>query len=189
MDLGRTSMMTAQSPSRLDRRTWKRTKQKAYCSCATLIRRRDTTYSVGRVDFFKSSVESNNHSVTCPLYIRTEATTTVGFKMGYYGRLLANTVRATISITTGAGGYTINPCLKLHAIVPKNSPAFRLLDFDHCKECFLTTRAPRSKEISEYFENALRQLYELFKDGRASPTDVDESGQTLLHVIYALSLR
>ena len=183
MDVGRISMMTAPSPCRQDRRDWKWTKQKSYCSCATLTRRRTARCSVGRVDFFKTSVESSNHSITCPLYIRTEATKIVGFKMGYYGRLLANTVRATISITTGAGGYSINPSLKFHAIVPRRSPAFRLLDCKTLKERFLTPSAPQSKEVSDYFENTLQQIYELFQDGRASPTDTNESGQNLLHVI------
>ena len=174
--------MTEQNPSRLDHRTWKRTKQKSYCSCATLIRRRAATYSIGRIDFFKTFVESSSHSVSCPLYIRTEAATTVGFKMEYYGRLLAKTVRATVSITTGAGGFSINPCLKFHATVPKSSLPFRLLDQEKLQERFLTTLA-LSKALSNYFDNALRQLYELFQDGRASPTDVNESGRTLLHVI------
>ena len=183
MDLGRISTMTAHCPSGLDHPVWKRVKQKSYCSYNTLIRRRATTYSIGRVDFFKSSIESSNHSFTCPLYIGTKATTTVGFKLDYYGRLLANTIRATISITTGAGGYSINPYLKFYAIVPKSSPAFRLLDYEIFRERFLTTPALQSKAVSDYYKNTLRQLYELFKDGKASPTDVNISGYTLLDVI------
>ncbi|KAM0796422.1 hypothetical protein BDR22DRAFT_893275 [Usnea florida] len=181
MDLGQTSMMTAQDPSRLDPRIWKRTKQRSYCSCATLTRRKAATYSIGRVDFFKTFVESSSHSVTCPLYIRTEATTTVGLKMVYYGRLLANTVRATVSIATGAGGYSINPSLKFHAVVTDDSPGFRLLQTENFKERCRTTPAPQSKAVSDYFESALQQLYELFKDGRASPTDVNVYGMNLLH--------
>ena len=182
MDHSNISMMTTQNSSRQDYRSGKWTKQKLYCSCTTLTRRRAATYSIGRVKFFKDSVDSSNHSATCPLYIRTETTTTVGFKMGYYGRLLANTVRATISITTGAGGYSINPCLKFHAVVPNSSPAFRLLDHKISREFLYTEPLPQSKTVCDYFNSALKQLYELFQDGRASPTDTNESGQTLLHV-------
>ena len=187
MDRGQTSMMTVQNPSRLDSRIWKRNKQKSCCSCVNLTRRRTTTYSIGRVDFFKTSVESSNHSVTCPLYIRTQATTILGFKMVYYGRLLANTVRATISITTGAGGYSINPCLRFHAMVPNSSPAFWLLDWNILSNRL--TPPPQPKEVSDYFDFALRQLYDLFRDGRASPTDTNERGQTLLHVVKLFDLK
>ena len=176
-------MMTAQTLSRQDSRHGKWTKQKLYCSCASVSRRRVATYSIVRVDFFKRFVECSNHSATCPLYIQTKATTTVGFKIGYYGRLLANTVRATISITTGAGGCSINPCLEFHAIVPFNSPAFLLLDYGTFRQHFHTTPPTETIEVGDFFKTTLQQLYDLFQDGRASPTDTVEDGSTLLHVI------
>ena len=177
------SVTTAPNPSRQDRRDWKRIKQISCCSCATLIRRKAATYSIGRMNFFRTLVESSNHSVTCPLYIRTEATTTVGFKIVFYRRLLANIVRATISITTGAGGCSINSGLKFHAVVPSDSPAFLILRNETFRERFHTTLPPQSKEMCDYLKSALEQLYELFKRGRASPTDTDEYGWTLLHVV------
>ena len=183
MDLGHISTMTAQTLSRQDRRSGKWTKQNLYCSCTSVSRRRVATYSIGRADFFKSSVECSNHSAACPLCIRTKATTTLGLKIAYYGRLLANTVRATISITTGAGGYSINPCLEFHAIVPFDSPAFLLLDYGTFRQHFHTTPPTESIEVCDFFKNTLQQLYELFQDGGASPTDTVEDGSTLLHVI------
>ena len=175
--------MTAPNPSRQDRRHWKWTKQTSYCSCATLTPRRIATYSTSRVDFFKNSVESRKHSITCPLYIGTETTATVGFKMAYYGKLLANTVKATISITSGAGGYSINPGLRFGAVVPYDSPAFVILELTTFPGGFTTTSPSQSKEVADYFKSALQRLYELFQDGRASPTDTSEFGENLLHVI------
>ena len=183
MDVCRTATMATKDQFMLDRRMGKWTKQKSYCSCTTLTRQRAVTYSIGRVEFFKTSVESSKHSVACPFYISTEATTTIGFKMAYYGRLLANTVRATLSITSGAGGYSINPCLKFHARVPCDSPAFLILDPETFRIRRRTTPPSQIREVCGYFENALQQLYELFRDGRASPTDTDEHGWTLVHVI------
>ena len=185
MVLGRKSINTGEKNTSLDRGIRKRTKQKSYCSCTTLIRRIATTCSIGRVDFFRTCVESSNHCVTCPLYIRAEATTTLGFKMGFYRRLLANTIRATISITIGAGGCSINPYLEFHAIVPFYSPAFQLLNYGTFQDHFNTTPPPQPKEVGDYFDFALRKLYELFRDGRASPTDTVKDGSTLLHVILA----
>ena len=188
MDLGRISVTTAPNPSRQERRNWKRIKQISCCSCATLIRRRAATYSFGRINFFRTLVESSSHSFTCPLYIRTEATTTLGLKMAFYGRLLAKTVQATISITAGAGGCSINPCLKFHAVVPNDSPAFLILNYRAFRKRFPRNQSPttspsQSIEVCDFFQSTLQDLYELFQDGRASPTDTSEFGQTLLHVI------
>lgn len=179
MNIERISTMMAQNRITQDRCKGKRTKQIPYCSCSTLTRKRAATYSIGSLKIFKMSMESCKHSTTCPFYIGTEATTTVGLKMAYYGRLLANTVRATISITAGAGGFSINPCLDYRAIVPCDSPAFSLLE----PGGFITPS--QTNEVCEYFESILQQLYELFKDKAASPTDMNEYGETLLTVISA----
>lgn len=186
MNVGRIPTITAQNRITQDGRKGKWTKQRSYCSCSTLIRERAATYSIGIVEFFKASVESCKHSVTCPLYIGIKATTTVGLKTAYYKRLLANTVGATVSVTAGAGGYSISPCLKFRALVPRDSPAFNLLDSRRFTDHFRDWPTSQTKEVCKYFESTLQQLYELFKDGAASPTDMDEDGRTLLNVIEAI---
>lgn len=185
MNIERVSTMMARNRTTQDGRNGKRTQQIPYCSCSPLTRRRVATYSIGSVEFFKTSMESCKHSTICPFYIGTEATTIVGLKMAYYGRLLANTVRATISITAGAGGFSINPCLNYRALVPSNSPAFSLLNLRELSKGFRSMPLSQTNEVCEYFESILQQLYELFKDKAASPTDIDEDGETLLTVISA----
>ena len=189
MNVERTSTITAQKRITRDRRKGKWIEQRPYCSCSTLTRKRGATFSMGGVELFKTSMETCNHSTGCPLYIRTEATTTVGFKMTYYGKLLANTVRATISITSGAGGFSISPCLNFRALVSNCSPAFQLLDPDTLDTRFISTPPSRTNEVCEYFESALQQLYELFQDKVASPTDINEDGDTLLTVVPISVLR
>lgn len=186
MDIGLISAVMARSGIR---RGGKRTEQRSYCSCSTLVRKKTATYSVGIVEFFKSSVESCKHSIDCPLYIGTEATTTAGLKLAYYSRLLANTVGATLSITSGAGGFSINPCLRFRARVSSNSPAFRLLDQYVLRGRLESTSTSQTNEICEVFESTLRQMYDLFKDKAASPTDLNEYGQTLIMVIKHLTPR
>ena len=100
-----------------------------YYLYTTLIRRIASIYSIGRVDFFKIYIESSNYYVTYPLNIRAKVTITLGFKIGFYRRLLVNTIRATISITIGANSYSINPYLEFYTIVPFYSPAFQLLNY------------------------------------------------------------
>lgn len=183
MNVKQTSSITAQKGTSKGLRNRNLTKQRLWCSCSTLSRERAVTYSIGGLDFFKTSTESCKHSVACPLYIGTEAATTVGLKMTYYGRLLANTIRASMSITAGAGDFSISPCLNFRALVPRDSPAFKLLDYktlsNHCSH----TPLSRTSEVCENFESALREVYDLFRSRVASPNDVDEDGNTLLMVI------
>lgn len=177
------SPMTAHNKITQEIRKGKWTKQRSYCCCSTLTRERTATYSIGSLKIFKTSVELCKHSTTCPLYIGTEATTTVGLKMSYYGRLLANTVRATMSFTAGAGGFSVSPCLKLRAVVSRDSPAFSLLKSVPSRRPGYRRPQSQTNEIGEYWGSALQQLYKLFKDRAASPTDIDEDGNTLLTVI------
>jgi hypothetical protein len=80
-----------------------------------------------------------------------------------------------MSVTRGTGGFSISPHLQFHAVVSDNSPAFRL--FSSClAEEILTT------DISNYAEMTLKELHHLFREGKASPTDVLANGETLLHV-------
>ena len=178
-----TSIMTAQDRITQDLRKGRWTKQRPCCSCSSFMRKRAATYSISNVAIFKTSLESSKHFVTCPFYIGTDATTTVGLKTTYYGRLLSNTVWATISITTGAGGLSISPCLKFRGLVPNDSPAFRLLDHIEFARLVRSTPPSQTDQLCEFFENTLHQLYKLFKDRIASPTDTNESGETLLFVI------
>ena len=189
MNIERTSQIMAQDRMTQHRRKGKWINQRQYCSCSTLMQERASTYLIGGVEVFKTSMESSKHSMSCPFHIGTKVTTTVGLKMSYYGKLLANTVRATISITTGAGGFSINPCLKLHARVSKFSPAFELLYPDMLHRRFMSTGLSQTNELCNYFESALQQLYELFQDKVASPTDVDQDGYTLITVVQTPVLR
>lgn len=175
--------MTAQNRIMQDLRKGRWIKERPCCSCSPLIRKRAATYSISNVEIFKTSLDFSNHCVTCPFYIGIDSTTSIGFKMTYYGRLLANTVRATISITAGAGGISISPCLNFRALVPNNSPAFRLLDHNEFGRLVHSTPPSQTNKLCEFFDKTLQQLYKLFKDRAASPTDTNQYGETLLFVI------
>lgn len=166
-----------------DRRKAKWIKQRSFCSCSALTRKRDNAYSMGSIKVFKTSIESCKHSTSCPLYTGTEASTTVGLKMTYYGKLLANTVQATISFTIGAGGRSISPCLRFRALVSNSSPAFQILNKEALYAGFGIRGPPKTIELCEYFESALQQLYDLFQAKVASPTDISEDGNTLITVV------
>jgi len=118
---------------------------------------------------------SRSHHQSCPLYSNCEQERTFSLNLSYCGTLLAATVRATLTMTRGAGGFSINPGLSYSRIVPSDSPAFALLDA-------WTDDIVSTQELQECFDRLLRQLSSLYSERKASPHDVDQYGNTALHV-------
>jgi hypothetical protein len=86
-------------------------------------------------------------------------------------------------MTHGAGGFSISPKLHFRAVVPKDSPAFKLVGKYGRHHRYLHMEKGEIRRTHQ-------ALFELFRAGRASPTDTLENGDTLLHVrhISAFSL-
>jgi hypothetical protein len=80
-----------------------------------------------------------------------------------------------MSVTRGAGGFAISPWLQFRAVVSRDSPAFALLDY-------WSPKIIAENDIIKCAEQILKQLYQLFQEGKASPTDILPHGTTLLHV-------
>lgn len=60
-------------------------------------------------------------------------------------------------------------------MISEDSPAFALLSFGSA------FRTP-GKDVEACADLILKQMYKLFQEGKASPTDVLSDGKTLLHV-------
>lgn len=130
---------------------------------------------------FMFESESVSHHPGCHLFVRSCSTTVARFRMKRCGAILSGAIEASISITRGAGGFSINPGLQCARVVSANNPAFDLL---HRRRYRLTV-GDSSKTISEMKlsqETAIQDLARLFCEGTASPYDVDIQGNTLLHV-------
>lgn len=74
----------------------------------------------------------------------------------------------------GAGGSSISPIFTFRATVSDTSPTFSLFDYD-------TVSMKRSQNI-DYYAWATQALSRLFREQKASPSDVNNRGETLLHV-------
>ena len=93
-----------------------------------------------------------------------------------------------MSITRGAGGFSVSPGLRRANVVPANNPAFELLD--RFVDRLRTAPTMNISEMELSLETGIQHLERLFCDGKASPYDVDLQGNTLLHVrlmLFAIS--
>ena len=119
------------------------------------------------------------HHSDCPLFTISEITEERGFRLSYCGAWLARAVYASVAITKGAGGFSISPNLAVRPVVPRSSRIFKL--FRHSPDN-LPKELVKSRDLQSTLEWTICQLVRLFEDKDASPYDVDEDGNTLLHV-------
>ena len=86
--------------------------------------------------------------------------------------ILARAIVFTLSCNFGAGGHPVAGNLSLKGIRRTDSPAFALV-IERCRT---------SAASSKCFEDLLLELNQIFRDGKATPSELDEGGRTLSHV-------
>lgn len=168
---------TGDLPLGADARRWS---PQSLGSCNCPKRKKTAGYWIGNTNIFMRFVDSSKHCRNCPFRFRSTKARMIGLGYFYPNRFLAHAIQATLSLTTGAGGFSISPQLSFRALVPRNSPAFSLVGFGRLGAYMHESNGTSS--FSEYVENALKSLYRLFEDKKASPTDTTAEGETLLIV-------
>ena len=107
------------------------------------------------------------HQRSCPMYVFRESSRSAGFRFAYRGSRFGMAMEMTVSFITRAGVYSISPSMSVSAVVPSNSPAFAAVD----ELCLLHL--------------LLAEIQRHFQSRAGSPYDVDEDGNTLLHVSFS----
>lgn len=160
-----------------------REKRRQKCSCKLRHNSTQTSY-FGMTSYSKwkfiFETQSMSHHPTCHLFASSPSTTVARFRMKRCGAFLTGALEASISITRGAGGLSISPNLRCARLVTRDSPAFKLFD-DLCWD-FLGLSPGDMGELEALLDISIHGLALLFRDGKASPYDVDLEGGTLLHV-------
>ena len=134
--------------------------------------------------------ESTSHHPTCGLFASSASSNMARVRMKSCGAFLAGAIEASISIVRGAGGLSISPALQCARVVPRYSPAFELVDGlgMYLRKCMYPGTGARESKVSlcgrleALLDIRIHELAHLFRDGKASPYDVDLQGNTLLHV-------
>ncbi|KAL2816034.1 hypothetical protein BDW59DRAFT_12369 [Aspergillus cavernicola] len=112
---------------------------------------------------------------TCPQHNRSTIGKSRTKSFSFASLWLGLSFEATISIRRGANGLSICPTLTFHAIVPDDSPAFKLLN--PYLRCDLSC-----EQVIDHYQTVIQKLQQLFDDGYASPFDRTVNGSTLLHM-------
>lgn len=88
----------------------------------------------------------------------------------------------SIDLRWGEGSYGISPNLSCDRVVSSNSPIFELIT--KMEYCFY---GAERTSLTEMIDTMIRSIGQLYRDGKASAHDVDEEGNSILHVSYLAS--
>ena len=152
----------------------------ALCSCMTVSTYESHNWSTRYLNFFRSSTITCTHQKNCPLRVLPRKKAVMGMGYSHCGLFLSRILFFSISITRGAGGSSISPNLTFRATVSDTSPAFALFDGQELID------ARKRGLVGSCSKWMARKLYYLFREQKASPSDVNSRGETLLHVSDSL---
>ena len=117
------------------------------------------------------------HDRACSIYSSNPTVTTARFFLGICGALLNRAAEASISISRGAGGFSISPKIHCLRVVEYDCEAFRLVRmYDDIPSI------SNIKDWEGFLDRIIQEIDRLFQEGQAFPYDVDLEGNTLLHV-------
>lgn len=131
--------------------------------------------------FEVTTKSTKSHRRTCPQNndFLIHHTSVVGMR-AVLGGFLSRVVEVSVSLTRGAGGFSISPNLTLKSMIRDNSPAFDLFPESH-GFTFASQRG-LSGAFAAHTDRCLQQLKEIYSGGEASPYDIDYNGRTVLQV-------
>ena len=81
-----------------------------------------------------------------------------------------------MSMTRGSGGFSLSPVLNFNYVVRSGTGPFKL--FQSAFQYKLETTA----DVYAALDFQRQELIRLYQEGNASPGDVDENGDTVMHV-------
>jgi hypothetical protein len=142
------------------------------CSC-TGCNWSTSTYSIGGTS--KSGTACHRG---CKDHTETKRVISFIKRRTFYTWILSFSVQASLTITRGAGCFTITPYLDFRVIVPGYAPAFKLL--------MATEKGLRSQTAGFVIESTHTKLLQLLQEGKASCSDTLPNGDTILHVSESL---
>ena len=134
---------------------------------------------------FGLGLRSLSHDISCPLSKSYPKSTVVTATLQYCGAMLARAIRASITINRGAGGFSIGQKLDIARMVPSDSRAFQLVDW---QSAIKRNEIKSASDFDRFLRDSIKELECSFRNGKASPCDVNEEGDTILQVRICVML-
>lgn len=183
--------VSGQTSSHPRRKTAFTSKNTIPCICG---RRLQTSMSrqhsrLGSFYLYKE-LTSQGHSPYCPMSKRVPSNYKWRYGLRYTGlvRTIKAVIETTFDITSGAGGWSINPGFRYYPTVnAREDPAFRVLNTLsslHAKLFWSSDFTEEAEFITVIHQAAIRKIRHLFTSRRTSPFVVDSENQSLMHAAF-----
>ncbi|RAL08739.1 uncharacterized protein BO97DRAFT_408134 [Aspergillus homomorphus CBS 101889] len=140
-----------------------------------LQRRGCTCRSPGQSSWPIRSLDVTIRSAICSLHGTGTKVFQLEIRRAFCNTFLNFAVQVSLQVVHGAGGASINPCIRYRAVVPNNSPAFKALsEAEH---------ELRQRPTANVLDDTAKILFQLFRDLKASPSDTLMNGDSISHVL------
>ncbi|KAJ1707815.1 hypothetical protein NYO67_10013 [Aspergillus flavus] len=126
-----------------------------------------------------STAVSRHHSSSCNYRRSVYGSHNAAKRFSFICTFFGLGVSASITIFKEPRGFRVAPHLAFRATVPFDSPAFVLVD----KLAYSDPNSTSESAIS-LVNTVTAQLYQLYDEGKAQPSDIDPEGRSILHTLY-----
>ena len=158
------------------------------CICRRRKRYRRQQLRLGSIEIYSETALTEEHIPGCKFsqIVPNDKRQAFGIKYTGLARVLQRAVDMAFYMSTGAGGFGIGPNLSYYATVDRETaPVFMLLEA--LKQSAMCSRGPNPTITPtswiEFAEKILGKVQRLFHERKASPTDVTQYNESILHVI------
>jgi hypothetical protein len=157
------SEMVLKKESRIDSVTTQK------CSCKSWY----TSAASWNLGFIRGTFkERSRHYPTCPMFEVTQRTQRRAVRICLPFLRPATAYYVSFDVLVGAGGTRLQHRMVCRRVIPRDSPSFQLL------------RSEGLRPTADHINSIRTSLAAMFANGELFANDVDENGETLLHVSF-----
>ncbi|KAF4962052.1 hypothetical protein FSARC_9842 [Fusarium sarcochroum] len=160
------------------------------CYCRAKRLRTRKTLNLGFLHLTDEMMSEIPHFKDCNYYTaygKYSRTRTVRFTG--LTKLINRAIDLTFCTTTGAGGFSISPSFTYFPMVDEErAPVFRVLSLLFQTGWELLDFDDSDSHSNKYFQAALHKLQDIFRSGKAGPTDMTSGGDSILHQFVPLAI-
>lgn len=158
-----------------------------FCRC---VKRQELQRSAGHwgLVFFETELtKTTHHTPECPLsQIKTATQRTrsvLGVSIPNILGILTAAIGVSVSLTTGAGGFSIGQNITWAATVDENSsPSFRIIR-TLCALKLWTEPSLGNEQYHMIAKSCVRRLHLCYVNRQASPVDINSNGESVLDIL------
>ena len=160
--------------------------QRTGCTCRRRKRYRRHKLRLGTIEIYNETSLTEEHIPGCKFsqIVPNDRRQTLGLLYTGLIRVLQRAVGVAFYVSTGAGGFSIGPNVSYYATVDRETaPVFMLLDSLQNSADYIFHKHHMHMSWAELAEKVLGKIQKLFHERKASPTDVTQYNESMLHMI------